>query len=69
MTDDEMSIESSNKALEHAQGHEPGARLRRYDRAWDAILAAPELAEARRKLSIHELRLIIQAALTGSVKL
>jgi hypothetical protein len=38
-----------------------------YDRAWDAILKSDELKLARSKLSIHELRLIIRAAITGKV--
>jgi hypothetical protein len=37
-----------------------------YDRAWDAIAASDELANAQRKLSIHEFRLIIRAVLTGN---
>jgi hypothetical protein len=36
-----------------------------YDRAWCAILHSDDLKRAREKLSIHELRLIIRAAITG----
>jgi hypothetical protein len=36
-----------------------------FDRAWDAILQCAELERARSRLSIHELRLIIRAAITG----
>ena len=32
------------------------------DPAWEAILADPRLAEARRKLSIYEIRLIVEHA-------
>lgn len=37
-----------------------------FDRAWNAILADPELAVARRKLSIHELRTLINHVLDAT---
>jgi hypothetical protein len=39
-----------------------------YDRAWGAIATSDELANVRRKLSIHELRLLIRVVLTGSAR-
>nr|WMC99306.1 hypothetical protein RAR13_11675 [Aminobacter aminovorans] len=36
---------------------------------WEAIQNDPELSNARRKLSIHEFRLIIKHATTGTVPL
>jgi hypothetical protein len=36
-----------------------------YDRAWAAIMNSEELKRARGQLSLHELRLIIRAAITG----
>jgi hypothetical protein len=40
---------------------------KQFDRAWDSILKSDELKSARAKLSIHELRLVIRAAITGKV--
>jgi hypothetical protein len=41
------------------------AEVEVYDRAWDAVLRCPDLKRARERLSIHEIRLIIRAAITG----
>lgn len=43
----------------------PVTGVEQFDRAWDAILQCSELKRARSRLSIHELRLIIRAAITG----
>jgi hypothetical protein len=44
---------------------ELGGTDAQFDSAWDAILRCDELKRARERLSIHELRLIIRAAITG----
>jgi hypothetical protein len=37
-----------------------------FDRAWKAIVADPELERARRKLSIHEIRTLINHVLDAT---
>lgn len=60
----EEIFEAGWKAAIAQSDAEPSAA--RYDRAWDAVAASDELAGVRRKLSIHDLRLLIRAVLTGS---
>lgn len=38
-----------------------------FDKAWNAIMTSDELRRARARLSIHELRLIIEAAISAGV--
>ncbi len=45
-----------------------GKRADPHDAAWDQILADPRLARTRSKLSIYELRLIIDACLGGPTR-
>lgn len=45
--------------------HDPATRAI-YDDAWNAVIANGELALARKKLSIHELRHIIRCAVEAA---
>ena len=63
MAEAEQKLIDRKVQLEISDSEMPPAALaaRRHDAAWAIIQADPELADARRKLSIHELRQMIRA--------
>ncbi len=64
-----LQVEKHTHLKPTTPDHPPADRdvAAQFDRAWDAILKCSELDRARARLSIHELRLIIRAAIIGEV--